>query len=360
MPEGTNASAQTYSSIRPDAYSLYGRGNAPQRKIVQNQEPKPDENMLNVKTPQQLYQAKASLLQQQLQQQQAYAQNATMRGQERLQQQLAEARKGYMSGLQATQEQGFQRGRGMLNQLSNRGLATSGLLQLGDIQNRMATGRALSALGEQLNQAQMGAQEASRGLEESLQQGLMQTGREYRLGMQEADEQLYGRTRQADQDLLQAKLALTELGLDPNTTPEILENARQAYSAYLGQDLDGVTQPASALLEQLGNYGTKTFNEQIDWRWSSSPMDGMRDLLSAILGVKPAEGKYTYTLPGDVQRSYSNPEEFISVLKDYYKGMPGYQNIDIKANPQGSIRFYVNGQEYKTFNKAYEAYRVKQ
>lgn len=67
--------------------------------------------------------------------------------------QLAEQRQDYLKNRQALQKDTFMRGRNLLANLSNRGLATSGLQQLGDVQRTIATGQQMSGLSEAFSKA---------------------------------------------------------------------------------------------------------------------------------------------------------------------------------------------------------------
>lgn len=73
--------------------------------------------------------------------------------QERLNEQLAQQRRDYLNTRQALQKDTFMRGRNVLANLANRGLATSGLQQLGDVQRAVATGQQMSGLAEAFNNA---------------------------------------------------------------------------------------------------------------------------------------------------------------------------------------------------------------
>ncbi len=76
--------------------------------------------------------------------------------QEQLNRQLEQQRADYLKNRQTLQRETFLRGRNLLSNLANRGLATSGLQQLGDIQRTIATGQQMNELSQAFERASTG------------------------------------------------------------------------------------------------------------------------------------------------------------------------------------------------------------
>ena len=91
----------------------------------------------------------------------------TEANQAELARQLELQRQDYLTNRQNLQKETFLRGRNILSNLANRGLATSGLLQLGDVQRTIATGQQMNELSRAFENARQGLtaqqQAASRG-----------------------------------------------------------------------------------------------------------------------------------------------------------------------------------------------------
>lgn len=82
-----------------------------------------------------------------------FSRQETAATQAELSRQLAEQRRDYLKNRQALQKDTFLRGRNVLANLANRGLATSGLQQLGDVQRTIATGQQMNELSQAFESA---------------------------------------------------------------------------------------------------------------------------------------------------------------------------------------------------------------
>lgn len=82
-----------------------------------------------------------------------FSRQETAATQAELSRQLAEQRRDYLKNRQALQKDTFLRGRNVLANLANRGLATSGLQQLGDVQRTVATGQQMNELTQAFESA---------------------------------------------------------------------------------------------------------------------------------------------------------------------------------------------------------------
>ena len=102
--------------------------------------------------------------------------------QDTLNRQLAEQRQDYLTNRQQLQKETFLRGRNILSNLANRGLATSGLLQLGDVQRTIATGQQMTGLSEAFERARQGITGQQQGIQTGLQQ--FEAGQQSQLAQQ--------------------------------------------------------------------------------------------------------------------------------------------------------------------------------
>ena len=150
--------------------------------------------------------------------------------QEQLNRQLEQQRADYLKNRQTLQRETFLRGRNLLSNLANRGLATSGLQQLGDIQRTIAT-------GQQMNELSQAFERARQGLTTQQQQvaaGLQQFEAGQRAGLQQ---QLAGLNLQEREATIRESERLTALVEDAisaagaNATPEQKSFLNRLYSA---------------------------------------------------------------------------------------------------------------------------------
>lgn len=98
------------------------------------------------------------------------ARQTTQMQQQSLDKQLEQQRADYLRNRQTLQKETFLRGRNVLANLANRGLATTGLLQLGDVQRTIVTGQQMSNLADVFNRASESIQQSKLNLGTSLQQ----------------------------------------------------------------------------------------------------------------------------------------------------------------------------------------------
>jgi len=146
-----------------------------------------------------LYEQRLGLAESLAAEQRRISQEAANYKRESLSDQLDQQRRQYQQGLQMMNEQGYNRGSQLLNQLANRGLATSGLIQLGDAQNKMAQGQGLSELAYQDRMGRENINQAQRQTESTLAQQLRQAELDRAQTEMGAEEQLYGRQMQQEQ-----------------------------------------------------------------------------------------------------------------------------------------------------------------
>jgi hypothetical protein len=160
-----------------------------------------------------LYQQRLTLAENLAAEQRRISQEAANYKREALSDQLDDQRRQYQQGLQVMSEQSYNRGSQLLNQLANRGLATSGLLQLGDVQNKMAQGQGMSQLAYQDRTNREDINQAQRQTESTLAQQLRQAGLDKAQTEMGASEQLYGRQMQQEQMQREELMFLKDRGL---------------------------------------------------------------------------------------------------------------------------------------------------
>jgi hypothetical protein len=325
-----------------------------------------------------IYNKQVKLANQQYANQQALAQRNAERDRQRLQEQLANQRMDYLRGQQLVSQEGFQRGRGLLNTLADRGLATSGLLQLGDVQNRMAQGATLSSLANANAQVQKAGMDASKDISDNLVNQLMQANTQRDASLLNADLTNY-ELRQGEQDkALQTLLSLVEVlgaeGMD-NTTKNLIT---QAYQAYLDGDSealrkligggDGTTPTIEDTFKTTDERGDLTFKDILDWgrigaytgtgfAGGTAVAPGLGSLIGSIGGFgiglteQLTNKSVTLKTPDGSKVTYKNWDEALSAVKSMYKDFPNSDKIEI-VKDGNKIKFVVNGQKFDTYNKA--------
>ena len=186
-------------------------------------------------TPDSIYQQKMSLAERLASEQRRLAETQANYKRQSLQEQLEQQRRQYAQQLSMMNEQYSGRGNQLLQGLADRGLATSGLLQLGDVQTQMAKGQGLSELAYQDRMAREGVSSAEQQVRGDLFNALRQAELDkagYETG---ALEQLYGmqqqetaQEQQKSYNTLQQIYSAFELIKDPNlddNTKSLLMNA---------------------------------------------------------------------------------------------------------------------------------------
>ena len=211
--------------------------------------------------------------------------------QEQLNQQLEQQRQDYLKNRQNLQRETFLRGRNVLANLANRGLATSGLQQLGDVQRTIATGQQMNELSQAFERARQGLTSQQTQIATGLQQ--FEAGQQSQLTQQLAgldlQEQQAGVT-ESERSVAYAE-SLSTLLSDPNipqnikdtlaplyeqliTTPQATEGATPGQTGSLTEAL-GTTTTASTAGQQASNIVTK---------YGSSLSTFEKDKLNEIIG----------------------------------------------------------------------------
>lgn len=309
-----------------------------------------------------IFQQQRQLIDEKYSQQQDLARQQADQRQATLAESLTQQRQDYLRGQQMVQQGQETRARQMQNQLVGRGLGSSGLQQLGNLQNTLATGRALTDVAE-VNRANMSQlTQAQQQIPLDLQNQLRQASIDYQgqtlganMGELEQRQQQSGQLGQAYMDLL----SMAQSG---EFNPQQLENMQSAIMASIygdeeslknllgyvdGEQADGT---AGSMFSNLNN------DEELKGKGGLLKKELSRwyDNWSRLLFNEPGYGsKFKYNVGG--QTLELKPDEMANYLKNKtYKNNKYIQNGTIKIVPyvDGAIKFEVNGERYNTLNQA--------
>lgn len=249
-------------------------------------------------TPQDVYQQKMTLAEQLAAEQRRLAETQARYKRESLADQLANQRRQYAQQLASMNEQMFGQGNKLLEGLAGRGLATSGLLQLGDVQSQMAKGQGLSDLAYQDRLAREGLSQQEGQVRSDLFNALRQAELDkagYETG---ALEQLYSmqqseqvQAQQQSYNTLQQIYSAVELLQNPN----IDDNTRSLLMNAIG-------------LAEQGNVGAL---QEILTSPEMTDLVGA-DMQQALLGASGFDEK----LMGGT--NFDNTQKVVIGGKDYY------------------------------------------
>src|SRR5690606_26856316 len=153
---------------------------------------------------------------------------------EALAKQIEKQRYDYLRGQQAALDSSYDRGRRLINTLANRGLLTSGMLQLGDVQNRMVTGQTLSSLAEANRDVTEAALQAEQAISRGLIDAINRAGLDYQRGMLESDRTAFEQEQALKAQQLDYALALLDALRDENLDQATRDALLSIMSPYLG------------------------------------------------------------------------------------------------------------------------------
>src|SRR5690606_2398765 len=141
--------------------------------------------------------------------------------------------------VEAALDSSYDRGRRLTNALANRGLLTSGMLQLGDVQNRMATGQTLSSLAEANRDVTEAALQAEQAISRGLIDAINRAGLDYQRGMLESDQMAFSQEQAMKARQMEYALALLDSLRDENLDPATRNALLSIMSPYLGDVQSG-------------------------------------------------------------------------------------------------------------------------
>ncbi len=277
----------------------------------------------------------------------AARQNAEMQ-QQSLDKQLEQQRTDYLRNKQTLQKETFLRGRNVLANLANRGLATTGLLQLGDVQRTIATGQQMSNLSDIFNRASESIQQSKLNLGTSLQQYTSQQQADMAtklagLDMQQRDAQIKEAERLTAlvEDTISASAGGT-------MTPEQQNLINQIYSATASGD-------TGTLQELLDRVETETGTAQGGLSILATPSQNQYSVVKLSNGVKNYYNLNTRESNAllkviENSKNFKADSEFMSDLNKVPKGTKVDATVRSKSNKAGLNDDYfieLNGKEHK-------------
>jgi len=301
---------------------------------------------------------------------QALAEQSATKQKQSIADELAKQRQAYTSSRQQVQEQSYLNNKSLQNQLLKRGLGTSGISDVKNLQNKIASDKALTELSQSNADVVKQGMTAQTQNEQSLQNALRQASLDYDKSNLGANETLYG--RQQDERNLQLQLAqqLWEAGAS-GISPELLTQYNQIISsATNGNGLGELLESG-----QIGNIDTKEGESQFNSVGNYSGKDTLRsfipfgvgNILNAVenknfwdvFGLSGAglsragKTKYTYNIPNVGDIKFDTPQQATQYITDLYSTRENASSIKTIMNSENSIRFVTpDGKTFKTFNQA--------
>lgn len=259
---------------------------------------------------------------------------------EALAKQIEKQRYDYLRGQQAALDSSYDRGRRLTNALANRGLLTSGMLQLGDVQNRMATGQTLSSLAEANRDVTEAALQAEQAISRGLIDAINRAGLDYQRGILESDRTAFEQDQALKARQMEYALALLDVLKDENLDQATRDALISIFSPYLG---DIPSEDGGSLLDAIkgvtpvtaGEIGDVTFNRTVFRGPSGGPV-------------------FVYNIPGVGKQRFSSVDEAIETVRKLYADKPHSDKIKVTNGQvnKTSIVFEVDGRQFKTYNQA--------
>lgn len=154
--------------------------------------------------------------------------------------QLDQQRRQYSQSLSSVNEQSYGQGSKLLASLANRGLGTSGLLKLGDVQTQMAKGGALSELAYQDRMGRENIGREQRQVGSSLAAALRQTELDKQASELSAEEGKYGRDQAEFNRQQEIALSLLEAGASGALDEDVYSLYQQIMGAGSVEDIENI------------------------------------------------------------------------------------------------------------------------
>jgi len=275
--------------------------------------PKDDDNLIEKTKKQQqpninsipniydMYRKRQELASEEYAEQRRLAEQQANIAREALAKQIEKQRYDYLRGQQAALDSSYDRGRRLTNALANRGLLTSGMLQLGDVQNRMATGQTLSSLAEANRDVTEAALQAEQAISRGLIDAINRAGLDYQRGLLESDRIAFEQDQALKAQQMDYALALLDALRDENLDQATRDALLSIMSPYLGGTQSGDTQSGEggSLLDIIkgvvpstaGEVGDVKFKDKFNW--ALSPVEILdrpqRALFGAIHALQKGE-----------------------------------------------------------------------
>lgn len=275
---------------------------------------------------------------------------------------------------QQLEEQSYLTNRSINQGAQARGLGTSGLKNMALLQSQLNQGKGVNQIQTQADNAQRANLMAQMGLQEQLSTQRIGADTTYAANMLQADKEEMAYDERRTGQLLE----LYQMSLDSGGTADI-----GALANILGLDLDALPQEQREALEKVSQtdiIGGDRFQQKgavglmdviSEARRYSDPSTYLRWAVQNIftknkINISDTDGlsnivqdfiwgdgafKNNYDLGNGLVRM--STEEATNRVQNMYKGKPFVGNeIEIKADAGGDIRFYVKGTPYDTYNAA--------
>jgi hypothetical protein len=322
-------------------------------------------------TLEELYNQQKALAEQKYAQEQALAKQTAEKQRASIADELAKQRQGYLSSRNQVREQGILAGRSLANQLQGRGLGSSGISQVAQLQNKFAEGQTLSDLASTQRDVTKAGMSAMTDTENTLANALRQAELSKQSGLLSAGESMYN--REQDKRNLQMQLAqsLLEASMSGASPEQLSQFQNFVQSAGFSDNPEALSELlASGQLSKATDtsQGDTTFDNKIDWGQAligSLPLGGLAnaienkrfiDLYGTIgnligQALRPTNN-YTYNIPNAGKVTFNTPQEAETYFSNLYQNRENSNQIKAEMQSNGKILFIADGKKFNTFNKA--------
>ncbi len=212
------------------------------------------------------------------------------------------------------------------------------MLQLGDVQNRMVTGQTLSSLAEANRDVTAAALQAEQAISRGLIDAINKAGLDYQRGLLDSDRIAFEQEQALKAQQMDYALALLDALRDANLDPASRDALISIFSPYLEDIPSG---EGGSLLDTIKEV---------------TPADA-GEIGDTVFNRKPSIGVYVYNIPGIGIRAFKSIKDAINVISKLYADKPHSDKIKVvKGRYSKSIRFEVDGHQFKTYNQALNYY----
>ena len=318
--------------------------------ILQRESPQQQSDINSIPDIYDMYRKRQELASEEYAEQRRLAEQQANIAREALAKQIEKQRYDYLRGQQAALDSSYDRGRRLTNALANRGLLTSGMLQLGDVQNRMATGQTLSSLAEANRDVTEAALQAEQAISRGLIDAINKAGLDYQRGMLESDRIAFDQEQALKALQMEYALALIDALRDENLDQATRDALISIFSPYLGgvQSGDPQSGEGESLLDIIKGVTPATAGE-------------IGNVVFKRKKRKTSVGVYIYDIPGVGKQKFDNMDDALVAINKLYSDKPHSDKIKAVAHKNflgaiTGVRFEVDGRQFKTYNEALNYY----
>lgn len=288
----------------------------------------------------------------------------------RLSEQLAEQRRNYMRSQGQLARQSESVNSQLLRQLSGRGMATGGLLQLGDIQGRMATGQGMSNIAEQDRLTRLGLGREQAAVAQNYQSAMNQADIEKLYSQAQLGKEVRGEQRQDSTMMLEMLSSAISMLPEEQRTPELMNQFASLLANFgtsIGQGALGeeMQEQIGSITEQLSQGGlpegqTGSVTARIDLRNTIIPSTvgdnrtalGKMYTSTELENLNPTNEKLKYKVAGETIEL--TPLQMIKYIEDRYSSTLK-DDISVTVGIYGTIAYRTT--DGKTHGKLSDARR---